>query len=75
MVERKNRTLEDMARTMLLASKLPQFYWAQAVDTACYIINRAMLRPILEKTPYELIKGRSPNLAHLRVFWLYMFHS
>ena len=75
-VERKNRTLEDMARTMLLASKLPQFYWAQAVDTACYIINRAMLRPILEKTPYELIKGRSPNLAHLCVFGCtYFIHN
>ena len=67
-VERKNRTLEDMARTMLLSSKLPQCYWAQAVDTACYIINRAMLRPLLNKTPYELIKGRTPNLSHLRVF-------
>ena len=68
MVERKNRTLEDMARIMLLAITLLQFYWAQAVNTTCYIINHAMLRPILDKTPYELIKGRSPNLAHLRVF-------
>ena len=67
-VERKNRTLEDMARTMLLSSGLPHHYWAQAVDTACYIINRAMLRPLLEKTPYELIKGRPPSIAHLRIF-------
>ena len=67
-VERKNRTLEDMARTMLFSSKLPHHYWAQAVDTACYIINRAMLRPLLEKTPYELMKGRAPNISHLRVF-------
>ena len=67
-VERKNRTLEDMARTMLLSSKLPQSYWAQAVDTSCYIINMSMLRLLLDKTPYELIKGRTPNLSHLRVF-------
>ena len=53
-VERKNRTLQDMSRTMLLSSGLAPTYWAEAVNTACYIINRAMPRPILDKTPYEL---------------------
>src|SRR3978361_198515 len=67
-VERKNRTLEDMARTMLIASKLPMHWWAQAVDTACYILNRAMLRPIIKKAPYELINGRTPSISHLRIF-------
>ncbi|XP_021714891.1 uncharacterized protein LOC110682855 [Chenopodium quinoa] len=67
-VERKNRTLEEMARTMLIASGLPRNFWAEAVNTACYIINRAMLRPMLDKTPYELLKGRKPNIAHLRAF-------
>src|ERR1044071_5153459 len=67
-VERKNRTLEDMARTMLLSSNLSQGYWVEAVNTACYILKRAMLRPILEKTPYELFKGKTPSIALLRVF-------
>ena len=48
-VERNNRTLEDMARTMLIDSKLPERFWAQVVDTTCYILNRAMLRPMIKK--------------------------
>ena len=67
-VERKNRTLQDMSRTMLLSSGLAPTYWAEAVNTACYIINRAMPHPILDKTPYELIKGIPPNISHLRTF-------
>ena len=38
------------------------------MNTACYILNRAMLHPILSKTPYELFKGRTPSISHLRVF-------
>lgn len=53
---------------MLIASKLPQHWWAQAVDTAYYILNRAMLRPLIKKTPYELINGRTPSISHLRIF-------
>ena len=67
-VERKNRTLEDMTRTMLIASGLPKNFWAEALNTSCYIINRCMIRPILNKTPYELLKGRKPNIMHLRTF-------
>ncbi|KAH0719102.1 hypothetical protein KY290_013054 [Solanum tuberosum] len=51
-VERKNRTLEDMARTMMIANNLEKNRWAKAISTACYITNRCMTRPILEKTPY-----------------------
>src|SRR5262249_21872120 len=67
-VERKNRTLIDMARTMLCESNLPRYFWAEAVNTACYIINRAMIRPILKKTSYELFKGRKPIVSHLKPF-------
>ncbi|XP_070019627.1 uncharacterized protein [Nicotiana sylvestris] len=67
-VERKNKTLEDMARTMLLSSKMPHSFWAEAVNTTCYIINRCITRPLIEKTPYELLKGRKPNISHLRAF-------
>ena len=67
-VEGRNRTLEDMTRTMLIASGLLRHFWAEASNTSCYIINRCMIRPILNKTPYELFKGRKPNIMHLRVF-------
>src|ERR1044071_9925640 len=57
-----------MGRTMLISSGFAPSFWAEVVNTACYIINRAMLRPILDKTPYELLGGRPPSIAHLRVF-------
>ena len=56
-----------MARTMLIESKLPKRIWAEAVNTSCYIINRAM-QPFSRKTPYELFKGKSPSIAHFKVF-------
>ncbi|WJX12869.1 hypothetical protein P8452_03321 [Trifolium repens] len=65
-VERKNRILEELARTML--SGLPKYFWADAISTASYVLNRAIIRPILDKTPYEILKGRKPNLSHLRSF-------
>ena len=67
-VERKNRSLEELARTMLNESGLPKYFWADAVYTASYVLNRTLIRPILKKTPYELYKGRKPNISHLRVF-------
>ncbi|XP_021752647.1 uncharacterized protein LOC110715354 [Chenopodium quinoa] len=67
-VERKNQTLEEMARTMLIASGLPRNFWAKAVNTACYILNRVTIRSIINKTLYELFRGRKPNISHLRAF-------
>jgi len=57
LVERKNRSLEELARTLLNDTNLPKYFWVEAVNTACYIMNRALIRPILKKTPYELYKG------------------
>ena len=67
-VERKNRTLEEMARTMLYENNLPKYFWAEAVNITCYILNRALIRPILKKTPYELWHGRKPNIGYFHVF-------
>ncbi|CAM8951647.1 unnamed protein product [Rhodiola kirilowii] len=67
-VERKNRTLEDMSRTMLIASGVPRGFWAEAVHAACHILNRASLQAMIGKTPYELLRGRKPNISHLKVF-------
>ena len=55
-VERKNRTLKEMARTMLCENNLPKYFWEEAVNTSCYVINRVSIRPMLSKTPYELYK-------------------
>ncbi|WRX14093.1 Integrase [Theobroma cacao] len=67
-VERKNRTLKEMARTMLCENNLPKYLWADAVNTTTYILNRVSIRPLISKTPYELYKGRKPNISHLRSF-------
>ncbi|GJR59681.1 retrovirus-related pol polyprotein from transposon TNT 1-94 [Tanacetum coccineum] len=67
-VERKNRTLQEMSRTMLNEQSIPQKFWCNAVDTSTYIINRVSIRRILEKTPYELLRGRKPKLNYFRVF-------
>ncbi|GJW53153.1 retrovirus-related pol polyprotein from transposon TNT 1-94 [Tanacetum coccineum] len=67
-VERKNRTLQEMSRTMLNEQSIPQKFWCNAVDTSTYIINRISIRHILGKTPYELLRGRKPNLNYFKVF-------
>ncbi|WVZ71286.1 hypothetical protein U9M48_019888 [Paspalum notatum var. saurae] len=67
-VERKNRTLVEMARTMLDEHRTPRRFWAEAVNTACYIVNRIFLRAFLGKTSYELRFGRQPSVKHLRAF-------
>ncbi|KAK8578905.1 hypothetical protein V6N13_142162 [Hibiscus sabdariffa] len=67
-VERKNRTLEEMARTMLCENNLPKYFWAEATNTSCYIINRVMIRPLLNKTPYEILKNKRPNISYFHPF-------
>ncbi|GJU00503.1 retrovirus-related pol polyprotein from transposon TNT 1-94 [Tanacetum coccineum] len=67
-IERKNRTLQEMSRTMLLEQSLPQKLWCNAVDTSTFILNRILIRAILGKTPYELLRGRKPTLDYFRVF-------
>jgi transposase InsO family protein len=59
-VERKNRTLLDMARTMLDEYKTPDQSWAEAINIACYSINRLYLHRIIKKISYELLTGKSP---------------
>ncbi|XP_038992978.1 uncharacterized protein LOC120116622, partial [Hibiscus syriacus] len=67
-VERKNRTLEEMARTMLCENNLPKYFWTEATNTACYVVNRVMIRPILKKTPYEIFKNKKPNISYFHPF-------
>ncbi|GKA25091.1 putative ribonuclease H-like domain-containing protein [Tanacetum coccineum] len=66
--ERKNRTLIEAARTMLADSLLPIPFWAEAVNTACYVHNRVLVTKPHNKTPYELLIGRPPIISFMRPF-------
>ncbi|GJX63598.1 zinc finger, CCHC-type containing protein [Tanacetum coccineum] len=66
--ERKNRTLIEAARTMLADSLLPTVFWAEAVNTACYVLNRVLVTKPHNKTPYKLIIGRALSISFMRPF-------
>ncbi|KAJ9535417.1 LOW QUALITY PROTEIN: hypothetical protein OSB04_un001468 [Centaurea solstitialis] len=66
--ERRNRTLIEAARTMLADSKLPITFWAEAVNTACYVQNRVLIVKSKGKTPYELFEKRKPYIGFLQPF-------
>jgi hypothetical protein len=67
-VERKNRTLIDMARTVLGEYKTPERFWSEAMNTACNAINRLYLLRFLKKTSHKLLAGNKPNVSYFRVF-------
>jgi hypothetical protein len=67
-VERKNRTLIEAARTMLDEYKTLDNFWAEAVNTACHAINRLYLHKIYKKIAYELLTGNKPKVDYFRVF-------
>nr|GEV73400.1 ribonuclease H-like domain-containing protein [Tanacetum cinerariifolium] len=66
--KRRNRTLIKAVRTMLVDSKLPTTFWAEAVNIACYVLNRALVTKPHNKTPYELICGRHPLIDFMKPF-------
>jgi transposase InsO family protein len=68
LVERKNRTLIDMARSMLSEYNVSHSFWAEAINTACFYSNSLYCHQFLEKTPYEILNGRKPNIAYFLVF-------
>ncbi|GJX96207.1 retrovirus-related pol polyprotein from transposon TNT 1-94 [Tanacetum coccineum] len=67
-VERQNLTLVEDARTMLSDYKLPLFFWAEAIATACYTQNRSIIIPTHKKTAYHIINDRKPSIKHLYIF-------
>jgi hypothetical protein len=67
-VERKNRTLITLARTMIDEYNTPERFWAKAVNTACYASNRLFPHRLLEKTPYELLNRKNPYVSFFQVF-------
>lgn len=66
--ERKNRTVMEMARSMLYEKGLPKTFWAEAVYTAVYLLNRCPTKAVQNKTPIEAWSGQKPSARHRRVF-------
>ncbi|GKC61209.1 retrovirus-related pol polyprotein from transposon TNT 1-94 [Tanacetum coccineum] len=67
-VERRNHTLIEAARTMLIYAKALLFIWAEAVATACYTQNRSIICLRYDKTPYEILHDKLPDLSFFHVF-------
>ncbi|GJV98211.1 retrovirus-related pol polyprotein from transposon TNT 1-94, partial [Tanacetum coccineum] len=67
-VERRNHTLVEAAWAMLIFSKAPLFLWAEAVAMACYTQNRSLIHTLHNKSPYELVHDKKPDLFFLRIF-------
>ena len=67
-VERRNRVIQEMARAMLYNKDVARNLWGEAVNTACHTVNRVYFRPGTKKIPYELWKGRKPNVKYFRIF-------
>nr|GEU69730.1 hypothetical protein [Tanacetum cinerariifolium] len=67
-VERRNRTLVEAARTMLSVAKVPLFFWAEAITTACFTQNHSLVISHHEKTPYHIINDRKPSVKFFHIF-------
>ncbi|GJW02434.1 retrovirus-related pol polyprotein from transposon TNT 1-94 [Tanacetum coccineum] len=74
-VERRNQTLVEAAQTMLIFSRAPLFLWTEAINTACYTKNRSLIRLRYNKTPYELMQNKKPDLSFFHVFGSLCYHT
>ena len=66
--ERMNRTLMDKARSMLSGSGLAIVFWAEAVDTAIYLVNVSLSLALVNRTPNEVWSGKKPSVAYIKLF-------
>ncbi|KAL3524949.1 hypothetical protein ACH5RR_013321 [Cinchona calisaya] len=67
-VKRQNRILQEAARTMISECDLPKYFWGEAVNTAFHVMNRVLLRPIFNKTYYELFFCKNPIVSYFKIF-------
>lgn len=67
-VERRNRTMMEMARSIMKHMSVPSYLWVEAIRHTTYLLNRVATRAVKDKTPYELFHQKKPNLGHLKVF-------
>lgn len=66
--ERKNRSLLDKARCLMMEANAPAYLWAEAINTANYLINRSPAKALNGSTPYEKWVSRNPAGNHLHIF-------
>ena len=67
-MERENRLLVDVARTMIIDSNPSQKLWVEAVNTSYYVTNRCLIRSLLNKTPYKILNNKKPKPSYLKPF-------
>lgn len=67
-VERNNKTLKEMARTILNDFDIHKYFYVKAINTSCYILNKISIKGLLNKTPYELWKWRMSNIPYFNIF-------
>lgn len=67
-VERRNRTLMEMTRSILKHMQVPDYMWGEAIRHSTYLLNRVATRVLKDVTPYEALKEQKPNISHLRTF-------
>lgn len=67
-VERRNRTLMEMARSILEHMHMPNHLWGEAITHSTYLLNRVTTRALKDKTPYECFRGKRPTVEHIRIF-------
>ena len=67
-VERRNRTVMEIARSLLKGMKILGMFWGEAVRHSVHLLNRLPTRPMGDRTPFEAWNGRKPQLGHLKVF-------
>ena len=72
-VERKNRTIMGLVRSMLKDKNLPLELWGEPVSTCVYVLNRSSTKGVKGQTPYEKWNGRKPNVSHLKIFGSVVF--
>ena len=67
-VETRNRTLMEMARSIMKHMHVPNYLWGEAVRHSAYLLNRIATRAVKDRTPYEVFRDKKPNIDHLRIF-------
>lgn len=66
--ERRNRTLLNMVRCLLFEKNMPKWFWAEAANWACHILNRCATSTLIDMVPEEVWSGIKPNINHFKIF-------
>ena len=74
-IERMNRTLNERMRCMRIQSGLPKAFWAEAINTTAYLINRGPSVPLNYQLPEEVWSRKEVKLSHLRIFLLCFIYT